>query len=103
MAADFHDDQLAAIFAQLGVTHLSQMNRPRAPRRARCSYATAIPADLYDYAAMPERRQGRPVKHDLADWRVIDDWPERVPFTEREVDVFEAWFGDIIDELFRAP
>ena len=40
------------------------------------------------------------MKHDLADWRVIDDWPERVPVTEREVDVFEAWFGDIVDELF---
>lgn len=28
------------------------------------------------------------------------DWPEHVPVTEREVDVFEAWFGDILDELF---
>jgi hypothetical protein len=47
------------------------------------------------------RRPGRPVKHDLIGWRVIDDWPQRVPVTEREVDVFEAWFGDILDELFR--
>jgi len=49
------------------------------------------------------RRSGRPVKHDLAGWRVTDDWPQRVPVTEREVDVFEAWFGDILDELFGAP
>jgi len=26
-----------------------------------------------------------------------------VPVTEREVDVFEAWFGDFIDELFGPP
>lgn len=99
----FRDDKLAAISTRLDVSHLSQMNRPSAPRRARCIHAAAIPADLYDYAAMPERRQGRPVKHDLAGWRVIDDWPDRVPVTEREVDVFEAWFGDILDELFGAP
>lgn len=49
------------------------------------------------------RRSGRPVKHDLAGWRVTDDWPQRVPVTEREVDVFEACFGDILDELFGAP
>ena len=29
-----------------------------------------------------------------------DDWPERVPVTSAEVDVFEAWFGDVFDELF---
>jgi hypothetical protein len=31
---------------------------------------------------------------------VVDDWPDRAPVTEREVDVFELWFGDILDELF---
>ena len=29
-----------------------------------------------------------------------DDWPERIPVTDAEVDVFEAWFGDLFDELF---
>ncbi len=43
---------------------------------------------------------GRPPKHDLSTWTVTDDWPERVPVTEAEVDVFEAWFGDLFDELF---
>ena len=42
---------------------------------------------------------GRP-KHDVATWAVTDDWPRRVPVTEAEVDVFEAWFGDLFDELF---
>jgi len=43
---------------------------------------------------------GRPPKHDLSEWTVTDDWPERVPVTRAEIDVFEAWFGDLFDELF---
>ena len=43
---------------------------------------------------------GRPLKHDLSTWTVTDNWPEHIPVTEPEVDVFEAWFGDLFDELF---
>ena len=32
---------------------------------------------------------GRPPKHDLSTWTVTDDWPEHMPVTEAEVDVFE--------------
>jgi len=39
-------------------------------------------------------------KHDLSNWTVTDDWPERIPVTDAEVDVFEARFGDLFDELF---
>ncbi len=45
-------------------------------------------------------RIGRPPKHDLSAWTVTDDWPNCVPVTQAEVDVFEAWFGDLFDELF---
>jgi len=31
---------------------------------------------------------------------VTDDWPAEVPITEAEIEVFEAWFGDMFDELF---
>jgi len=31
---------------------------------------------------------------------VTDDWPDEVPVTEAEIEVFEAWFGDLFDELF---
>jgi hypothetical protein len=27
-------------------------------------------------------------------------WPDPVPITDAEFDVFEAWFGDLFDELF---
>lgn len=61
----------------------------------------ALPDDLYDYASpQPSPRIDRPVKHDLAGWAVTDDWPEDVPVTEAEVDVFERWFGDLFDEFF---
>ena len=39
-------------------------------------------------------------KHDLSAWTVTDDWPERVPVTQAELDVFEAWFGDLFEEMF---
>jgi hypothetical protein len=51
----------------------------------------------------PWPRIGRPSKHDVSMWTVVGDWPRRVPVIEREVDVFEAWFGGILDEQFGAP
>jgi hypothetical protein len=58
-----------------------------------------LPDDIYIVPG-PWRRVGRPVKHDVKTWRVVDDWPERIPVTQAEVDVFEAWFGALFDELF---
>jgi hypothetical protein len=48
----------------------------------------------------PWPRIGRPPKHDVAASTVTEDWPRRVPVTQAEVDMFEAWFGDLFDELF---
>ena len=58
-----------------------------------------LPNDLFIELG-PWPRIGRPPRHDLSVWTVTDDWPERVPVTLAEVDVFEAWFGDLFDELF---
>ena len=67
-------------------------------RRADC------PDALFDYATLPVGSlrpcAGKSPKDDLSSWTVTDDWPERVPVTSAEVDVFEAWFGDVFDELF---
>jgi hypothetical protein len=30
----------------------------------------------------------------------VDDWPARIPVTEAELDVIEAHFGQLLDELF---
>ena len=60
-----------------------------------------LPDDLYDYAkAEAWSRIGRSPRQDGETWTVTDDWPERVPITDAELDVFEAWFGDLFDELF---
>jgi len=47
------------------------------------------------------KRPGRPARE--LNFIVTDDWPERVPVTKAEVDVFEAYFGDFIDELLGYP
>jgi hypothetical protein len=56
--------------------------------------------DLYDYACAPTRPGRRPAKEHQGEWTVTDDWPDHVPVTEAEIEVFEAWFGDLFDELF---
>lgn len=61
-----------------------------------------MPDDLYIVPA-PWPRLGRSIKHDVEGWTVMDDWPEHVPITDAELDVLEAWFGDLFDELFRLP
>jgi hypothetical protein len=58
-----------------------------------------LPDDLY-IPVEPWPCIGRPAKHDLSAWTITDDWPDAVPITEAEIDVFEAWFGDLFDELF---
>ncbi|MBU2031569.1 MAG: hypothetical protein KKG69_01845 [Alphaproteobacteria bacterium] len=60
-----------------------------------------LPDDLYDYyTTEPKPRRSPQTCNDPTSWRVVDDWPERVPLTEVEIEVFERWFGDIFDELF---
>jgi hypothetical protein len=71
------------------------MPRPRAS-------LGVLPDNLY-LQPEPWPRIGRPSKHDVSMWTVVGDWPRRVPVIEREVDVFEAWFGGILDEQFGAP
>jgi hypothetical protein len=72
---------------------------PPQKSRARRSDCTLV-GDLYDYAAAPPRPVRRRAKRDRTAWTVTDGWPKDVPVTEAEIDVFEAWFGDLFDELF---
>ena len=68
--------------------------------RSSCNSGSTISKQLEALLGYPWPFPGRPPKHDLSTWTVTDDWPEHIPVTEAEVDVFEAWFGDIFDELF---
>ena len=68
-----------------------QKSRPRRTRSL-----GPLPDDLYDHLRPSVRRRGRPAKKKRSDWTVTDDWPQEVPITEAEIEVFEAWS----DELF---
>jgi hypothetical protein len=69
--------------------------RPRQPT------PQTLPNDLYDYADDPTPSPAlRPHIPDVEELCVTDDWPELVPVTEAEIQVFERWFGDVFDELF---
>jgi hypothetical protein len=79
------------------------MASTRKSRRPRGGPIDVAADDLYDYARPRGRRPGRPRRpraDDPSTWTVTDDWPEHVPVTEAEIEVFEAWFGDLFDELF---
>ena len=58
----------------------------------------AGPSDLYDYLRPVEPSGKR--RRAQAPITVTDDWPEVVPITEAEVRIVEAYFGDVLDELF---
>jgi hypothetical protein len=68
--------------------------------RRRARPPGSLPDDLYDYSQPAPRRRGHPARKKRSEWTVTDDWPDEVPITEAEIEVFEAWFGDLFDELF---
>ena len=66
-----------------------------------------LPDDLYDYAGDRSHRRGGSQSlagNEGSEDRivVIDDWPDDIPVTEAEVDVFERYFGELLDRLFSA-
>lgn len=67
------------------------MSKP--PRKSRSVSST----NSSQAVLSPKRR--RP-KQDVSTWTVIDDWPEKVPVTEAEIEIFERYFGDVLDKLF---
>jgi hypothetical protein len=82
------------------------MARPRKSRLKDITAPSDVLVDLYDYArpsaSRPGRKPspGRPTADDPSTWTVTDDWPEDVLVTGAEIEVFEAWFGDLFDKLF---
>jgi len=60
-----------------------------------------LPDDLDTYAETPPPRRRQRLSPTPAPMTVTDDWPEYIPVTEAEIAVFEAWFGDILEELIQ--
>lgn len=82
----------------------ANIKRPRRERR-RPLPPMILPDDLYDYAG--DRSPGRGASQGIGGQdagidriAVIDDWPESIPVTEAEIDIFERYFGDVLDRLF---
>ena len=77
----------------------TRRGRPRRPA------PKTLPDNLYDYDDDPAptgggQRCNTPLLGPNGkEMRVTDDWPDCVPVTEAEIDVFERWFGDVFDEL----
>ncbi|MFD9896939.1 hypothetical protein [Mesorhizobium sp. NPDC059025] len=80
------------------------MSKPRAyrtPNRRERPGIGALPKDLYAYAEVRSLpRMGRPTKFTPETWTVTDNWPNPLLVTEAEIDLFEAWFGGLLDEFF---
>ena len=75
--------------------------KPEAPPRSRRTKRPPTASEqLEELLGYPWPFPGRPPKHDLSTWSVTDDWPDPVPVTEAEIEVFERWFGDLFNELF---
>ena len=86
---------------------MSTKHRHGSRGRPRQPVPKTLPDDLYDYDDDPTPRvsppRGRPLHlFDVERLPVIDDWPEDVPITEAELQVFERWFADVFDDLFRS-
>lgn len=64
---------------------MSRCQTTKTRRRAR-AVSGNLPDDLYDY---------------INEAAAVE--PQQVRVTEAEIDLFEAWFGDILDELFGKP
>ena len=84
-----------------GVSSTSVRDRCPCSSRRAGDAAGVLPDDLYDYyAAEPDPRRGPSTAVGRTTWRVTYDWPDRMPVTETEIEVFERWFADLFDELF---
>jgi hypothetical protein len=59
------------------------------------------PSRLYDYLVptVPRRPGAALAARSKPPGRVVDDWLGAVPVTAREIDVYEAHFGGVLDHI----
>lgn len=59
---------------------------------------------LFDYVASEHfrRSKGARLRREGSQPEIIDDWPERIPVSKRELDLFEVHCSDLLDEIFGA-
>lgn len=59
-----------------------------------------LPPDLYVVRLAPIFEAERAPRTAEPPIKVTDDWPEFVPVSDREARIIEAFFADVLDELF---
>ncbi|BCG94167.1 hypothetical protein MesoLj131a_30310 [Mesorhizobium sp. 131-2-1] len=59
---------------------------------------------LFDYLASDRFRMSKDAQRcsEGSQPEIIDDWPERIPVSKRELDLFEVHCSDLLDEIFGA-
>jgi hypothetical protein len=72
----------------------------RSPPVNQARYGQVV--DFYDYAraSVPHPRRNR--REEVWQPLITDDLPDRIPITDVELDILEAHFADLLDELFGA-
>ena len=78
---------------------MTDVPRKRSPRKRQLAATGARSLEPKSESSKASRKRRSP-KDDVSTWIVTDDWPDKVPVTEEEVQVFMAWFGDVFDEIF---
>ena len=59
-----------------------------------------LPPNLYVVRLVPIFEAERAPRRTEPPINVTDDWPEFVPVSDREARIIEAFFADVLDELF---
>jgi hypothetical protein len=70
------------------------------PRRAR-RQNTPVRAESRGDVCVRKEYDSLSRRATLVDQIVIDDWPEEVPITAAEIDVLDAFLGDLLDAFLR--
>lgn len=77
---------------RLAPEHLRPASRDRVGTVSPLLGAVPSPAPLLDHQA-PRKKRSTPIT-------VTDDWPQAVPVTDHEARIIEAFFADVLDDLF---
>ncbi|MFD2439333.1 hypothetical protein ACFSS8_02960 [Paracoccus kondratievae] len=86
----------------MSLNHKRRPPKSLSPTQTRQPAPETLSDDFHDYdddsALRISPSRGSPPH--FFDVPVIDDWPEEVPITEVEIQVFERWFADVFDGMF---
>jgi hypothetical protein len=57
---------------------------------------------LFDYVAPVSCPESNRAKRNKKEWQpeILDDWPDRIPVSVRELNLFEVHCSDLLDEIF---